>query len=65
MMKKDELKKLDFDALKKELRETKKELFNLRLNLGGGEVKDFYILYPELLESPAQLHNPGKADQNR
>jgi large subunit ribosomal protein L29 len=40
-MKKDEIKKLDSDALKKEVAQMKKELFNLKMNVSGGEVKDF------------------------
>ena len=40
-MKKDELKKLDLQELRKEVIQLKKELFNLRLNINGGETKDY------------------------
>ena len=40
-MKKDEIKKLNVDLLKKEVAQWKKDLFNLKLNLTGGEVKDY------------------------
>ena len=41
MKKIDEIKKLDLTSLKKEVEKMQKELFNLKLNVGGGEVKDF------------------------
>lgn len=37
---KNELKKLDEKSLREECFRLKKELFNLKLNLNGGEVKD-------------------------
>lgn len=40
-MKQDELKKLDIKALQKEVSQLKKDLFNLKLNLAGGDVKDY------------------------
>jgi ribosomal protein L29 len=40
-VKKNELKKLDQNALKQELANTKKELFNLSLSFGSGEMKDY------------------------
>ena len=41
MKKKDELKKLDIESLNQEAIGLKKELFNLKLNINGGEVKDY------------------------
>jgi ribosomal protein L29 len=40
-MKKEEIKKLDKTSLHKELARLRKELFNLKLNVNGGEVKDY------------------------
>ena len=40
-MKIEDLKKLSDSELQKELRQLKKELFDLRMNLGTGEVKDY------------------------
>ncbi|MCK4651340.1 50S ribosomal protein L29 [Candidatus Babeliales bacterium] len=40
-MKKDEMKKMDSNSLKKEVEKLKKELFNLRLNIAIGDVKDY------------------------
>jgi len=40
-MKKEEIKKLDKVSLYKELARLRKELFNLKLNVSGGEVKDY------------------------
>ena len=40
-MKKEEIKKLDKASLNKELASLRKELFNLKLNIDSGEVKDF------------------------
>ena len=40
-MEKIDFKKLDEKALRKEVTSLKKELFNLRLNVAVGEVKDF------------------------
>lgn len=40
-IKKNEFKKLDKNALKQEIANTKKELFNLSLSFGSGEVKDY------------------------
>ena len=39
-MNKDALIKLDSEALNKEIEATRKELFNLRLNMVAGQVKD-------------------------
>lgn len=41
MMNKEELKKLDSKSLSEEVFKLKKELFNLKLNLSGGEIKDY------------------------
>lgn len=40
-MNKEELKKLSNSELQKEVAQLRKELFDLRLSLDGGEVKDF------------------------
>jgi ribosomal protein L29 len=40
-MEKQELKKLDYVALKDEVNSLRKELFNLKLNRLSGQVKDF------------------------
>jgi len=40
-MEKIDFKKLDESTLRKEVTHLKKELFNLRLNVAAGEVKDF------------------------
>ncbi len=40
-MNKDDLKKLSDSETQKELNLLRKELFDLRLSLGSGEVKDF------------------------
>lgn len=40
-MNKEDLKKLSNSELQKELNQLKKEIFNLRLGLDSGEVKDF------------------------
>ena len=40
-MKRDEIKKLDADTLKKEVQQLKKELFNLKFNVAAGQVKDY------------------------
>lgn len=40
-MKKDDLKKLSNSEIQKELKQLKKELFDLKMNIDSGEVKDF------------------------
>ncbi len=40
-MKKEDFKKLDAKAIREDITKLKKELFDLRLNLVGGEVKDY------------------------
>ncbi|MBD3272890.1 50S ribosomal protein L29 [Candidatus Dependentiae bacterium] len=40
-MKKEDLKKLSESELQKELKQLRKELFDLKLSLDSGEVKDF------------------------
>ena len=40
IMEKEDLKKLNVTDLQKELKQLKKELFDLKLNLDGGQVKD-------------------------
>ncbi|KKP22995.1 MAG: 50S ribosomal protein L29 [candidate division TM6 bacterium GW2011_GWF2_28_16] len=40
-MKKEDLKKLSETEINKELKQLKKEIFDLRLSLDGGEVKDY------------------------
>ena len=40
-MNKDDIKKMDTSLLRKEVFRLKKELFNLKLSISGGQVKDF------------------------
>lgn len=40
-MKKDDIKKLSLQELEKEVVKLKKELFNLKLTLAGGQVTDY------------------------
>lgn len=40
-MKKEDLKKLNNSEIQKELKQLKKELFDLKMNIDSGEVKDF------------------------
>jgi ribosomal protein L29 len=52
-VKKNELRKLDKDALIQEIANTKKELFNLSLSFGSGEIKD-YSQFKKLKKTMAQ-----------